>query len=56
MYKIQYLNTFSWVDYCSGYTEQETIAKAIHFANNDPNKRIRVIFEDNGRQSVVFMP
>ncbi len=54
MYTVQYLDSERWVEYCSGYEEQHSITKARYFAHDNPERRVRIIFEQNGQQSVVF--
>lgn len=53
MFKVQWLNSWSWVDYFIGYGEQDSIIKAQQFSASSPDKKIRVIYEDKGRPSVV---
>jgi len=53
MFKVQWLNSWNWVDYFVGYDEQNSIIKAQQYSVSSPDKKIRVIFEENGRPSVV---
>ena len=56
MYKVQYLNTTTWIDLSCGYCEQISIVQANNYASADPNKRIRVVYSEGARESVVYMP
>jgi hypothetical protein len=54
MYKVQFLDSQRWIEVCSGYGEQHSISNAMCYAESNPERRVRIIFEQNGQQSVVF--
>ena len=54
MYKIQYLDSERWVDCYSGYDEQQSMVHAKQWSNSNPERRVRIVHEENGRTSVVF--
>ena len=54
MYVIQYLESERWVECYSGYDEQQSIVHATQWSSLNPERRVRIVYEDNGRSSVVF--
>jgi hypothetical protein len=54
MYKVQYLDTYRWIDCMCGYDEQQSIKKATDWSNFYPNRKVRVVQEVNGRDVVVY--
>ena len=54
MYKVQYLDSETWIECYGGGDEQQSLVQATRWASFNPERRVRVVYEEGGRTSVVF--
>jgi hypothetical protein len=54
MYKVEFLDSTLWIECFGGYDEQMSLVKAQCFSESNPERKVRVVYENNGQKSVVF--